>query len=74
MPIIENTAGYDPIVSYSIDELAEMYITEGMDEPQAYIQAKRIRREIKRLNIYEQRLWKKVREREYPQGKLIENF
>ena len=74
MPIFEKTDGYDAIISYSEEEIARMYIEEGVNPSKAYIDAKKIRREIKRLNTQEQRFWKRVRRNEDAIGGLIENF
>ena len=64
MPKIKETKGYDPIISYSLDEIVHMYITEGVEKDEAYKRALTVRKEIGRLNKHEQRLWDKVRDNE----------
>ena len=74
MPTSLNTEGYDPIISYSVKELAKMYMDDGISEKEAYQKAEIIKKEMYQLDKQEQRLWKKVRKHEIPMGDLIENF
>jgi hypothetical protein len=58
------TKGYDPILSYTWQELKTMYIKQGWNARKAEKQAKIVSKAISAMNKAEQRLWNKARKYE----------
>uniref|UniRef100_A0A6M3LRC9 Uncharacterized protein n=1 Tax=viral metagenome TaxID=1070528 RepID=A0A6M3LRC9_9ZZZZ len=63
MPL-KNKIGYDVIETYREDELAQMYIKEGLPTKEAKIKARQLALSINKMASSERRFWKRVRENE----------
>ncbi len=68
------TKGYDALCSYSVDELKQMYLHEGLTDTESSERAKIVKKEIDKLNCKEQRLWRNVRKNEITIGLDVDDF
>ena len=66
------TRGYDPIRRYTVEELTELYISEGKPSDTALCLATELHRVINCLNMREYRMWDKARSNEILAGNVEE--